>query len=63
MDRLGSLVGLVGLGAIVAGLWLAWPPLALVVGGLVLLAAAAALERPSRRVEADEAATRPSEVY
>lgn len=59
MDMTGSLVGLVGLVAVIVGLWWAWPPLALIMGGLVLLAGAAAIERPADRgrTETDSAST------
>ena len=58
MDKAGSVLGLIGLGAMAVGFWWAWPPLALILGGSVLVLAAVTLEAPasssrSRRTEAD----------
>lgn len=34
---LNALAVLLGVAVLLAGLWMAWPPLALIVGGLILL--------------------------
>lgn len=46
MSIIALVLGLVGFAAIVGGLALAWPPLALVAGGLFALRVAVALDAP-----------------